>query len=665
MLMRRHLTRRGLEKRQEKELKWSEIPPQFQQKFRDAEGKQWREHLHFDALEPLNDADTEFVKNNIASERVLRSRWAYKDKNWSKRRLEGQAEWKCKSRLVIAGHTDPDLASGRLVTDAPTLSRPGLLCLLQLLANGLRQDDPWRVSAGDIQCAFLTGSYLSREQELFIHQPPTGFPGMKPGQLVRVKKNIFGLATSPREWWLDLQEGFNKIKIEIDKHFYHFDQCPLDPCIFMLRRFVSGKFIGEPRGYVGTHVDDLLTIAPTSVSKLIEEALSQAFPVGEWESELFSYLGSEICYGDDEVVLSQQVYAEGRLFTLDIPRGAADSDLAGPDLIADNRSLVGALSWLSAQSRPDLTCSVSMAQQVQKQPTYGDLRFTNLVSKKAYDHREEGLRFKPIKKEDLVVLIYHDAGWANALDTEFDEEGFQLTKEDKQAGLQQEGPFVGKRDRKAKRGNSKVASQLGDLVVFAEKGCVMGRPGCFSVLDWKSKAGQRVCRSTFSAETQACIEGVEAGQHVRALYETLLVGELVKVEDSGIPMLCLSDCRSLYDHVHKQGIPRVPSDRRLAVDLAALRQALRAEQWLTKLPLAWVASSYQLGDVLTKPQDPTKWWNFFHGKLLVPIDLSREARISTDWVEERKTSVKHKGCFTVIPPTGEFFVSDAGLPGNP
>ena len=34
-------------------------------------------------------------------------------KNWSKRRLEGQAEWRCKSRLVIAGHTDPDLASGR------------------------------------------------------------------------------------------------------------------------------------------------------------------------------------------------------------------------------------------------------------------------------------------------------------------------------------------------------------------------------------------------------------------------------------------------------------------------------------------------------------------------------------------------------------------------
>ena len=657
MLMRRHLTRRGLEKRQEKELRWDEIPPQFQQKFREAEGKQWSEHLHFDALEPLNDVDTEFVKNNVPKERVLRSRWAYKDKNWSKRM---QAEWKCKSRLVIAGHTDPDLASGRLVTDAPTLSRPGLLCLLQILANGLRQDDPWRVSAGDIQCAFLTGSYLSRDEELFIHQPPTGFPGMKPGQLVRVKKNIFGLATSPREWWLDLQDGFSKIEVKIDEHVFRFDQCPLDPCIFMLREYANGKFVGQPRGYVGTHVDDLLVIAPTTTSRLIEEALGQAFPVGEWESELFNYLGSEIYFGDEEVVLSQQAYAESRLFTLDLPKGAADEDFAGPELVADNRSLVGALSWLSAQSRPDLTCSVSMAQQVQKQPTFGDLRFTNLVSKKAYDHREEGLRFKPIDKKDLVILVYHDAGWANARDTDFDEEGFQLTEEDKQAGLQREGPFVDKCARKAKRNNSRVASQLGDLVVFAERRCVMGRAGHFSILDWKSKAGQRVCRSTFSAETQACVEGVEAGQHVRSLYETLMAGYLVKVEDSKTPMLCLSDCRSLYDHVHKQGVPRIPSDRRLAVDLAALRQALRSEQWAAKLPLAWVASGYQLGDILTKPQDPTRWWKFLHDKLLVPIDLGKDAWSSRRSAEDGTTSVKHKVCCDSIPHPVEFLIRSTG-----
>ena len=330
--------------------------------------------------------------------------------------------------------------------------------------------------------------------------------------------------------------------------------------------------------------------------------------------------------------------------------------------MADNRSLVGALSWLSAQSRPDLTCSVSMAQQVQKQPTVADLKFTNLVSKKAFDYREEGLRFKPIPFDQLVVIVYHDAGWANARDAEHDEEGFELTEEDKLAGLQHEGPFVDRRARKARRQNSKVASQLGELIVFADKGSVTGKGGNFSVLDWKSKAGQRVCRSTFSAETQACVEGVEAGQHVRAMFETLVAGNLVKVEDSRVPLLCLSDCRSLYDHVHKQGVPRVPSDRRLAVNLAALRQVLKAEQWGSKVPLGWLASAFQLADVLTKPQDPGRWWQFFRGKLFVPIDLSEDAPVNWKLARERGTSVKHKDDSGVIPPVYEFLITEAGPP---
>ena len=42
------------------------------------------------------------------------------------------------------------------------------------------------------------------------------------------------------------------------------------------------------------------------------------------------------------MILSQQAYAETRLFSLEIPKHADDLDEAGPDLVADNRSLVGA-----------------------------------------------------------------------------------------------------------------------------------------------------------------------------------------------------------------------------------------------------------------------------------------------------------------------------------
>ena len=109
MMLKTQLTTRGLEKRKEKELKWSEIPPEVHEKFREAEVVQWEEHLSFDALEPLTVDESNRVRREVPPERILRSRWAYKDKNWSRRREGEQVPWKCKSRLVIAGHTDPDL----------------------------------------------------------------------------------------------------------------------------------------------------------------------------------------------------------------------------------------------------------------------------------------------------------------------------------------------------------------------------------------------------------------------------------------------------------------------------------------------------------------------------------------------------------------------------
>ncbi|CAE7449306.1 GIP, partial [Symbiodinium sp. KB8] len=151
LMLKSDLTRRGIEKRKEKELKWSEIPDEVKHKFREAEQVQWDEHLSYDALQPLSTSESDAVRARIPADRILRCRWAYKDKNWAKRR-EGDvgAVWRCKSRLVIAGHTDPDLGCEHLSTDAPTLSRSGLACLMQLTANGLHNKDKWGLSAGDI-----------------------------------------------------------------------------------------------------------------------------------------------------------------------------------------------------------------------------------------------------------------------------------------------------------------------------------------------------------------------------------------------------------------------------------------------------------------------------------------------------------------------------------
>ena len=153
-------------------------------------------------------------------------------------------------------------------------------------SSGKRPPSPdrWQDHTRDIQCAFFTGSYLAREEELFFRQPATGFPRHAAGTTGPGQEEHLRVGYQPEGVWEDLQRGFKDISIVIGSDDYRFDQCPLDPCIFMLRRY-SAHWIRRH------HFDDLLAIAPEAVSKLIRQALSEAFPVDEWESELLTTWG--------------------------------------------------------------------------------------------------------------------------------------------------------------------------------------------------------------------------------------------------------------------------------------------------------------------------------------------------------------------------------------
>ena len=75
----------------------------------------------------------------------------------------------------------------------------------------------------------------------------------------------------------------------------------------------------------------------------------------------------------------------------------------------------------------------------------------------------------------------------------------------------------------------------------------------------------------------ACLEGIDLGQYVRGMFASFLEGKLYREIEKKIPILALTDCRSLYDHLHLGGLPGVPSDRRLAIDIACLRQLLESD----------------------------------------------------------------------------------------
>ena len=614
MILKRATTKRGREKQLEKEIPWSMIPEGKRQMFIEAEHKQWEEHLRLGALRPLSLEESAAKRD---SGRVLTSRFAYRDKNLARRRADPSVEWKAKSRLVVSGHTDPDIISGALRTDSPTVSRTAVMCLLQIAAS--RLDANWGVSAGDVTAAFLNGEKL--ERELYLRQPRHGLPGLHPDQLIKVEKGVFGLIDSPRKWWQKFRRDILALTLTMPSGMRaKFFESALDPCVYQLIQVndKGEREDGHPLCYAAVHVDDILLVGSKTTRDTVQEQLSKCFPVDEWEQDVFDFIGSHVETREDGIFISQSSYAANRLFEVEINAKESDDTPASAEQIADNRSLVGALSWLASQSRPDLACGVSMCQQLQARPSIGDLRFSNLMARRALHHKDEGILLARVPLDEIVFTVFHDAGWSNAPDSNADPVYF-LYSDDERNGLIEEGPWVEKK-RKTKKKNSSVASQLGALVIVHGRGALSGEVPS-SILEWRSHACDRVCRSTFGAETMGCIEGIELAQYVRAMFSSFLFGKISRDIGKDLPLLAVTDCRSLFDHMHKEGLPRTPSDRRLAIDIACLRQSLNDERpdvEDSRVPLIWVPTHLQRADVLTKPKKATDWWPST-GNLSLPL----------------------------------------------
>ena len=120
-----------------------------------------------------------------------------------------------------------------------------------------------------------------------------------------------------------------------------------------------------------------------------------------------------------------------------------------------------------------------------------------------------------------------------------------------------------------------------------------------SLIGWRSHCLRRKVRSTLSAETQAMCEGTEAGDLLRAyVAESRSPGfDLRTWPDrvAEIRMLAVTDCKSLFDHLSKQGSAPA-DDARLQLDIQILRDMMVN----ANLGVRWVATYQMLADCLTK-----------------------------------------------------------------
>ena len=238
-----------------------------------------------------------------------------------------------------------------------------------------------------------------------------------------------------------------------------------------------------------------------------------------------------------------------------------------------------------------------MAQRTQNRPLVMDLIETNRLIKLARKYSEVGLEF-PALKGPICMVTYHDASWANA-----DESSDSLVGRLVESAM----------GRSDKSSRPKVRSQAGYASFIAEAGVLRGDKARCCLVDWRSATIKRVCRSTLAAETMSGVDALGCAQISRAIFASLEFPSVSPQDISPelLPLAQVTDCASLYDTMHKDGFSRLPSERRLLLDLVGLREMLEeeiqarcvADDARSQLPLYWVPTQEQLGDQFTKRSD--------------------------------------------------------------
>ena len=288
MMVKRGSSEKSKDKALEKELPWERIREEEKHLYVEAEVKQWQERLKFEAVRPLSVAESNWVRENVANDRILNCRFAY--------------PCKPKARLCVGGHMDPDIGKVEMQCDSPTATRTSLMLTVQKSLN-----EDWEVCAADVQAAFLNGIPAGRN--LYFRQPKRGIPGLEPHQLVSIEKGVFRLSTSPRLWWEKLSKDVTNLKLEVEGETLVVKHNLIDPCVFEFR-----TLDGEVRALMLSHVDDLLLAGRKAVNEAVRQKLDAMFPINEWNFGDFDYVGSHYDLDVD--------YIDGRLQRLDFDKEA-------------------------------------------------------------------------------------------------------------------------------------------------------------------------------------------------------------------------------------------------------------------------------------------------------------------------------------------------------
>ena len=154
--------------------------------------KEWQQAMDEEIMSLYKNDTWELVKKPD-KRRVVDCKWIFKVKDG----LTGDEPKRFKARLVLKGYTQKEWVDFKEVF-SPVVRHASIRVILALTAV---QD--MELDQLDVKTAFLHGRL---QEEIFMTQPEGYVDSMKPRHVCLLKKSLYGLRQSPRQWYLRFDE---------------------------------------------------------------------------------------------------------------------------------------------------------------------------------------------------------------------------------------------------------------------------------------------------------------------------------------------------------------------------------------------------------------------------------------------------------------------------
>ena len=307
-------------------------------------------------------------------------------------------------------------------------------------------------------------------------------------------------------------------------------------------------------GVLGVHVDDVIGGGDETFDRIMT-AVRKEFDFGAWDVGNFRFKGRQISQmPNGEIVFDMEQYKH-ELEQIEVSKAhkTKPERLLNSKEHSQFRGGVGSLGWFVDHFQ------LAELRRKQFSPTVQDLLRPNKVIRTA-KVIESKIKMRSIPVEHLRFMGVHDAAHANL-----------------------EGG----------------ASLQCHLILAVHASITNGRVPV-SVLSWQSKKIKRVVRSSLAAETCSMSTCQEHLDWMRTMWEQTTRSEFV-LENyeqflTARPSIPVTDCKSLFDAIHKEGAAPASTDKRLAIELAIVK----AKAVSGEIDLRWIDERYQIAGCLTK-----------------------------------------------------------------